>query len=263
MPAATRAPKASTRTTSVTGSESMPARSRSLPTAFVISSSAVVSPKPPTKRSGLAALAFSTARTIGAILSSAASGSPRMSNRTTAERPSAEICSALPGSSGLRILVATFVVETRATTSSTAAAKVGLFTVSVSLWTRTLSSAGETKPSSRIVAIRPDSPGAPSSSMCFVPIAPPIATAATTNAIHPAVAVFQCAALQRPVRAARFSLMTRSSPSLATCIEAARAPKPGQWRHPASDPGANPLLGGAVYCGRRGPSSETAGRVLE
>jgi hypothetical protein len=41
----------------------------------------------------------------------------------------------------------------------------------------------------------------------FVPTAAPAASAAITNAIHPSVAVFQCAALQRPARAARFSLM--------------------------------------------------------
>ena len=52
--------------------------------------------------------------------------------------------------------------------------------------------------------MRPDSPGpAVFGSMVFVPTAPPIANAPTTIASQPKVAVFQWAALQRPMRAAR------------------------------------------------------------
>jgi hypothetical protein len=60
-------------------------------------------------------------------------------------------------------------------------------------------------PRSMICSARPDSPGAvSSSSSCFVPMALPSMTATTTNASHPKIAVFRCAALQRPMRAARF-----------------------------------------------------------
>ena len=79
--------------------------------------------------------------------------------------------------------------------------------MSASVCTSTLSPAGSSNPSSRIRAIRPDSPGESPSPICFVPIAPPITTAAITNAIQPKVAVFQCAALQRAARVARLSFM--------------------------------------------------------
>ena len=53
--------------------------------------------------------------------------------------------------------------------------------------------------------MRPDSPGpAVFGSIVFVPTAPPIPNATRTRASQPNVAVFQWAALQRPMRAARF-----------------------------------------------------------
>ena len=52
--------------------------------------------------------------------------------------------------------------------------------------------------------MRPDSPGpAALGSIVLMPTAPPSPNATRTNAIQPNVAVFQWAALQRPMRAAR------------------------------------------------------------
>jgi hypothetical protein len=56
-----------------------------------------------------------------------------------------------------------------------------------------------------ICSARPESPASASAgSRDFVPITLPSATATNTNASHPKIAVFRCAALQRPMRAARF-----------------------------------------------------------
>ena len=58
--------------------------------------------------------------------------------------------------------------------------------------------------------MRPDSPGPGSfGSTLFVPTMPPSAKATTTKASQPNVAVFQWAALQRPMRAARLRLRLR------------------------------------------------------
>ena len=199
------------RTAIVTGSESSPARSRSLPTDSPISFSDVASPKEPMKRPRWSAFASRTAASTGSILSTACSGSPRMSKWTSAACPSAAIWSAFAGSSGLRTLVTAGTDETRSTTSSTAALKAGLLASSVRLWISTNSSAGRSKFSARIFSIRPDSPGIPSlGPSCFVPTTPPTTSAAMTNASQPKVAVFQCEALQRPVRAARLRLMGAS-----------------------------------------------------
>ena len=88
------------------------------------------------------------------------------------------------------------------------ARNAGSATVSVLLWTRTFSSAGCEKPALwRIACARDASPVAFSASDSLTtPAALPIATDAITNAIHANVAVFQCAALHRPARAARFPL---------------------------------------------------------
>ena len=105
---------------------------------------------------------------------------PSRSGRRCRER-------AASGRSGRR---ATF--ETRATTSSIAALKAGSLASSEGLWIRTLSPAGCLKPASRILSMRPDSPGpVVFGSMLFVPTMPPSAKATTTKTSQPNVAVFQ------------------------------------------------------------------------
>src|SRR5262245_14012904 len=92
-----------------------------------------------------------------------------------------------------------------AMTSSIAAVKAGSVTRREGLWMRTASPAGCLKPASRILSIRPDSPGpGVFGSMVFVPARPPRTKARRTNASQPNVAVFQWSALQRPMRAATF-----------------------------------------------------------
>jgi hypothetical protein len=107
-------------------------------------------------------------------------------------------------SSGDRTFWTSSSCESFATTSVIAALKAGSVVLSSVLWTRTFSPAGCWNPASRILSIRPDSPGpGASSSIDFMPTAPPSPNATRTNASQPNVAVFQCAALQRPIRAAR------------------------------------------------------------
>ena len=89
--------------------------------------------------------------------------------------------------------------------------KAGSPAASERLWIRTLSPAGCLKPASRILSMRPDSPGpAVFGSMLFVPTMPPSAKATRTKASQPKVAVFQWPALQRPMRAARLFELVRS-----------------------------------------------------
>ena len=190
----------------VTGSESRPARSRSLLN-FSSTCFSALTPNSSIDSAGWAAAAASTASITGSILSTALSASPRMSKFTIAEWPSAEIWPGLAAAYGLSTFTTTETADTRRTTSSTAVRKAGSSAVSVLLSTSTVSPAGWSNASSRILAARPDSPGRVSlSPSCLVPIAPPITTAATTNASQPKIAVFRWRALQRPIRAAMLVL---------------------------------------------------------
>ena len=137
-------------------------------------------------------------------MSAALSESPRIANSTRAAWRSFEIWSALPASYGDPTFWTSSSFEILATTSATPALKAGSVADSERLWTRTLSSAGFLKPASRILSIRPDSPGPGLfGSIDFVPARPPSPKATITNASQPKVAVFQWSALQRPIRAAR------------------------------------------------------------
>ena len=141
-----------------------------------------------------------------------------MSKLTIAEWPSAEIWAPLPAAYGLSTLATTPRADTLRTTSSTAARNAGLLAVSDSLSTSTVSPAGCSNPSSRIRAAFPDSPGSVSlSPSCLVPIAPPITTAATTNASQPKIAVLRWRALQRPMRAAMLLLRFRGDMGISRC----------------------------------------------
>ena len=173
MPAATSEPKVSTRTISVIGSESVPALPRS----------SVVRRHDALLRARVAELADREAR-MGALC-----GGDRGEDRvdlvdrlvlgaadgdsTSAERPFFEIWPALPGSSGERTSRTSATLETRATTSAIAESKAGVPTRSERLWIRTRSVAGRLNPASRILSMRPDSPGPALVSMFLVPTMPP------------------------------------------------------------------------------------------
>ena len=75
--------------------------------------------------------------------------SPRISNETSAARPSAAI-------RGAWMFCTAAAFERRLTTSPVAARKAGLPARAVRLWIRMLSFAGNLKPASRIRSIRPD-----------------------------------------------------------------------------------------------------------
>src|SRR5580765_8532676 len=182
---------------SVSGIEYTPALLRSSAKALSTPFAALAPPNSPTKNEGWAFPASAMLVSTGSSLSAAVFLSPLMSKSiSTAWRS--------PAIFGAWTLRTTATFDRRATTSSIAAAKAGVPVCSERFWIRTLSPAGCLKPASRILSIRPDSPGPLAfGSICFVPIWPPRAKATTTRASQPKVAVFQWAALQRPMRAAR------------------------------------------------------------
>jgi hypothetical protein len=99
-------------------------------------------------------------------------------------------------------------VDSSRTVSSIVARKAGSSTVFVSDWMSTNSDcpvSSRSKARSMIWLALPASPTAVSfSSASCTGIANERARAAITNVSHPKMAVFRCAALQRPMRAARF-----------------------------------------------------------
>ena len=91
-------------------------------------------------------------------------------------------------------------------TEATTALNSGLEAWSDSLSTKTDSSTVSSKPPrSMICSARRESPASASAgSRVLVPITLPSARATNTKASHPKIAIFRWAALQRPMRAARF-----------------------------------------------------------
>src|SRR5207248_7946743 len=147
------------------------------------------------------ACALATAASAGWMCLSALSASPRTSNWMIAERPSAE-------TSGGRMFVSSGRRATVWTSDATAAANVGdeASTRPSLLCTSTDSVAGDRKLAPRSIdsacAVSPE-PDCESPSW-FSPIAEPAASATSVTATQPNAAVFQCAALHRPARPARF-----------------------------------------------------------
>ena len=90
MPAATSAPKASTRITSVTGSDVNSARWKSADMRSLIALLALPSPTSPMNSPGWARCTAAVAASAGPTRSEAVSGSPVSWNVTSAERPSRE-----------------------------------------------------------------------------------------------------------------------------------------------------------------------------
>ena len=192
MPAATSAPNASTRIASVIGSDRAPALPRSSPYAVSTALTPLASPNSPMKKPG--EHAGQRRRSSGPARPCRPPWSCRRGSRTR-RAPNARpprSGAAFAEASGERTLRTSGALETRATTSSTAALKAGSLVRSERLWMRTLSPAGCLNPASRILSMRPDWPGpVVFGSASFVPTAPPMAKAITTKASQPNVAAFQ------------------------------------------------------------------------
>ena len=124
-PAATSAPNATTRISSVIGSERNSAFLKSSSNALLMASSALASPNWPTKTSGFAFWAAALAASTGSTRSGSVSSSPAISNVTRPERPSSESWPSLPLASGDSISATWGTAFRRVTTSSTAALKPG------------------------------------------------------------------------------------------------------------------------------------------
>ena len=128
--------------------------------------------------------------------------------------------------SGERMSETPSVAARRATTSSTTALNSGLDARSDSFSTNTDSSTVSPKPpSSTICSARPASPASASAgSRDLVPITLPSATATNTKASHPKIAVLRWAALQRPMRAARFWDLARGVMASRPLVSGCAAP---------------------------------------
>ena len=148
-----------------------------------------------------------------------------MSNCTSAECLSFEIWPAAPGASGERTSSTFRSSFSRVTTRAIVCRNAGSLVVAVCDWTRTLSAAGcENPASARICCALADSPVDCSASVSLTePTADPTTIAATTNASHPKVAVFQWAALHFAARAAKVSFDTLNLPVTWLFTEGARA----------------------------------------
>ena len=214
-PAATSAPKATSRIRIVSGSEVSSARPISRSNRLSICWLAEASPNSSMIRLGLPAWASSIDFRIGAIRSFAFSASPLTSNWTRAECRSAETSPAPGRLIGETMFVTFGCCESVCTTPPTAAENAGSSTVDVRDCTSTLSRAGRSKfARSRICSARRDSPFATAQLfICCAPTRLPTVTASTANASHPKAAVFQCAALQRPARPAKLVVSIAFVPS--------------------------------------------------
>ncbi|CAM5235422.1 hypothetical protein SANTM175S_04890 [Streptomyces antimycoticus] len=187
--AATSAPKTISRMPRATGSAENSAWVKSSPNASSNAFWPLASPNSSIRRSWWRSWALPTASRTGWMCSDAFSGSPRISNCTSAERRSAEMVLV---SYGDRRAVTWPVSRTPAITASTALWKAGSFAVSPALfaWIRTVSPAAASMPaSSRIVETRPDSPGTCSlSDTSTRPVIEPTARARMTSSTQPPTA---------------------------------------------------------------------------
>jgi hypothetical protein len=192
---ATSAPNASSRMTSVTGSDVYSARWKSLSNTLLSSWLELARPNSSIRKLGLPFWADATAAMTGSIFLSASSAFPTMSNWINAEWRSFETCPSVEPSSGERRFLTACWLESVCSTDEIAAVKRGSPNVSLRsrLWTRTLSVAGCLKPASpRIFSARAVSPEPVSESESTLrPAADPRAIATTITASVPNVASFQ------------------------------------------------------------------------
>ncbi len=209
--AATSAPKAMSRMPKATGTAEYSAFLKSSPNA---SSNVFIMLAPPISSIRSDPWSFwtpSTAFSTGSTRSPAVSASPRMSNCTSALRPSFEIVFVSYGevTSVTRPVPST--ARTTAVTASLNSASVA-FRSPLLAWIRTVSPAGSSIPaSSMILAAVCVSPFSWSLSLTSArPAAEPSPIARTTNSTQMPTAAHRCRALQPPARAAR--PRTRASP---------------------------------------------------
>ena len=95
-------------------------------------------------------------------------------------------------------------MPTSSTTSWMTAWNSGESASNSSLWTRTVSSAGCSKSSYRILSARPDSPGPEvSNTIDFIGTTMLNAKSVTITPSHPRIAILRCRPLQRAICAAR------------------------------------------------------------
>ena len=234
-PAATAAPNASSRISSVPPSENCMDFASSArccaPSAFW----ADASPYSSTRSSGWARWTAATAATGASAIrssfavSAAVSCLPGSEKFTTTERPSCETVFARSGaSSGLWMFSTPAIRSRRLTTSFTAAVTAGLSALIEPLpWMSTRSPIVAGKPASAtIMSPRLDSPlPIADGSRCFWPTLPPMTVARTTNRIQPMMAVLRCVALHLPARAARLrGCIGRSSSGVGASGDAAHTP---------------------------------------
>ena len=207
MPAASSVPNVTSRMTSVSGSESVPALARSAWKIFWKSSSELPSPNCSTMKSSWAASSFSVLATVASMtrfVSVSVTGSPGMSKATIATCSLSEMAFPLPLAYGSWTLWTPSVAFSCSTASWTTARNPGESASFALLEIRTASLSTCGKASCTSLAAVPESRTPASSCVsCFVPTLPPIMNARTTNASQPTIAVFQWRALQRPARAAR------------------------------------------------------------
>ncbi len=207
MPAATSAPKATTRIRSVTGSEVTSACWKSSWMRFMIALLALASPNSPTNRPGWARWTAAVAASAGPTRFFAVSGSPVIWKVSRTAVPSLDSWPSLPGFIGDSICATEGMRERRATSSSTAARYSLPSSPPSRLWMRICSAArsrGNCWASTRSAAR--ESPLPMSSCLSVtVPTALPIMNATTTKASQPSTAVLRCVALQCAARAVKVS----------------------------------------------------------
>src|SRR4051812_1393957 len=206
-PAATSAPKAMTRMSSVIGSERVSAFLKSSSRALLSALFALASPNCSMRNPGWRRWAAATAVRIAPTRFSALSWSPRRSKFTSALRRSREIWPSSPTRSGSLTLRTVAKRLTVPTTSSIAARKRGERTVSeprARMCTFSLAFSKNPALASIRSAVR-DSPTPWFSGLSvFRPNAPARKIDARTAPSHPKIAILRCWALQRAARAVRF-----------------------------------------------------------
>ena len=220
-PAATAAPNASSRISSVPPIDSRSDRASSLRAVSPSAFSCEASPNSSTRTCGCAFWAAPIAASGASAACSSPSASarsPASVNFTSTERPSSDTRLAPCVSwSGLSIALTPSRRCRRLTTSFTAAVTRGSPASTAPLpCTSTCSVTCFGKSAAAMICSpRLDSPLPDSDCSRFVwPMLPPISVATMTKAIQPRIAVLRCAALQRPVRAARLFGLISSPPSI-------------------------------------------------